>query len=333
MDPNDDQAFAGWFSVVEASYQHDRPGERNGTVEELQARGRGSKAERFVDVAAIDDGAVVGAARLGLPLLENLRLVGLSQLAVRPDRRRAGIGTALLAEVERLATAAGRDLLEADLDEPGWPEVPDPGRIFAGRHGFECAQVAVRRDLTLPADRERIDTLEVQCRRYVSGYALRTWRDRCPQDLVDDRAVLAARMSTDAPMGDLERAAEHWDADRVRDREGLQLAQNRSWVAVGAIHQASGRMVGFTEVGFPLRAPERGYQWDTLVRREHRGHRLGAWMKVANLRQLADVSPVTTLVTTWNADDNAPMIAVNKSLGCAANGALTHWTKRLGDQR
>ena len=48
---------------------------------------------------------------------------------------------------------------------------------------------------------------------------------------------------------------------------------------------------------------------------EHRGHRLGALLKVANLRQAVQHEPQLEAVHTWNADSNAPMLAVNVAMG------------------
>ena len=60
---------------------------------------------------------------------------------------------------------------------------------------------------------------------------------------------------------------------------------------------------------------ERAYQWGTLVRPDHRGHRLGLAVKVANVRLLQETQPQITTVVTFNADVNAPMVAVNERLG------------------
>ena len=62
------------------------------------------------------------------------------------------------------------------------------------------------------------------------------------------------------------------------------------------------------------------YQQDTLVMREHRGHGLGLRMKAAGTLALMEGSPATTSVRTWNADDNAPMLAVNHALGFVHDG-------------
>jgi GNAT superfamily N-acetyltransferase len=323
INSDDERAFAAWYAVVDAVQQEARPGVADWSARELRAF-YGSANRQVFDLAAIDGDRTVGAARVYLPMAENLHLVTVRHVGVLPDSRRSGAGAALLAAAERIAREAGRDTVETIVDEPDWPSPAGPGRRFLLRNGFRCAMVAPRRELALPLD---LDALEADCRQRASGYVLRRWRDRCPDDLLDDRAMLAGRMTTDAPTGDLDHVEEFWDGDRIRGNEKITADQGRTVVAVGAVHR--GRLVGFTEIAIPNAAPEQAYQWDTLVLREHRGHRLGLWLKIDNLRQLAEVSPATTTVTTYNADSNAPMIAVNDALGFTVNGALTTWTKRL----
>ncbi len=156
-----------------------------------------------------------------------------------------------------------------------------------------------------------------------------TWREQCPRELLEDRAELARRISTDAPTGDLDYEEERWDDARVRAEEALLVSQGRAKVATGAIEEATGRLVGVTEIAIPLGAARKAYQWDTVVLPEHRGHRLGIWLKMANLRALAKASPTTTLISTWNADDNGPMIAVNEALGFEVVGTMIAWQKKL----
>ncbi|GMA20238.1 hypothetical protein [Arsenicicoccus piscis] len=56
-------------------------------------------------------------------------------------------------------------------------------------------------------------------------------------------------------------------------------------------------------------------QRGTYVHRAHRGHRLGLGVKLTGLAALAEQAPQTRVVRTWNAIDNAPMLAVNDRLG------------------
>jgi GNAT superfamily N-acetyltransferase len=77
-----------------------------------------------------------------------------------------------------------------------------------------------------------------------------------------------------------------------------------------------GEFVGNTEVHVH-EAPGStlGYQENTLVMPEHRGHRLGLGLKVATHRQLAERSPQLRSLVTWNSHVNPWMIQVNEKLG------------------
>ena len=337
VDPRDAQAFDAWFAVLDASLRSVRPGEVDHTrQQELATALDGSDAEdgtppaverQDLLLARDDGGAPVGAARLEQPLTDNEGVV-FFVLHVHPDARRRGVGTALLDEVARRAQDAGRPVLMTELDEPPHEQGRSAGRAFAERAGFRQALLEVRRDLALPVDPALLDAVEAEAAPRAVGYALRTWRARCPDDLVDTRADLARHMSNDVPLGDLTWQEEAWDADRVRRREQLVAEQGRTVLGAGAVHEATGEMVAFTEVAVAEALPERVHQWETFVLDAHRGHRLGTLVKTAVLRRLADELPQARTMITANADTNAPMIAVNEALGFRPNGWLTAWERK-----
>jgi hypothetical protein len=66
-----------------------------------------------------------------------------------------------------------------------------------------------------------------------------------------------------------------------------------------------------------------------LVLREHRGHRLGMWIKAANLRALLAQFPAIRRVSTFNAQSNGPMLRVNRAMGFTPVGVLIEWQKQL----
>lgn len=158
------------------------------------------------------------------------------------------------------------------------------------------------------------------------AYEILTVWDELPEDWLEGRAHLARRMSTDAPAGvDLEE--EDWDAARVRER--WQRMGRRSVESV-ARHRGPGELVGYTDLHVEQGRPEIGVQSDTLVLREHRGRRLGLALKLANLRALEAELPAVTTIGTWNAESNAPMLAVNVAMGFAVVGWTKKWSKSLG---
>ena len=91
-----------------------------------------------------------------------------------------------------------------------------------------------------------------------------------------------------------------------------------------------GELVAYTDLVVTEHESERGYQWGTLVRPDHRGHRLGLAVKVANVRLLQETHPQITTVVTFNADVNAPMVAVNERLGFVPVQWMGELQKKLG---
>ena len=65
----------------------------------------------------------------------------------------------------------------------------------------------------------------------------------------------------------------------------------------------------------------------TLVHPDHRGHRLGLAVKLANVEALAGCRPSVRRIVTSNAAENTPMIAVNDMMGFEIAGAGWFWQK------
>jgi hypothetical protein len=75
-------------------------------------------------------------------------------------------------------------------------------------------------------------------------------------------------------------------------------------------------------MGVPRTSPARPYQWETLLASPHRGHRPGLLVKLAALQELTASALAPRFISTWNAQENAPMIAVNDALGARTNGGI-----------
>src|SRR5688572_18477354 len=95
VDPRDDAAFADWSAVVEAAERDSRPEEVGVSTQELRVGAlEALDPDRDRDVvllAARLGDRTVGAARLDLPVRDNLHLCEL-ELAVHPAERRRGTG-------------------------------------------------------------------------------------------------------------------------------------------------------------------------------------------------------------------------------------------------
>ena len=87
--------------------------------------------------------------------------------------------------------------------------------------------------------------------------------------------------------------------------------------------------MAYSDLATTVHEPGRAYQWGTLVRREHRGHRLGVAVKVANVRLLQRERPDITRLTTYNAEVNSHMIGVNEAIGFRPVARLGDFQKKL----
>jgi GNAT superfamily N-acetyltransferase len=327
LDESQRDLFASWAGVFAESGRHLFGDSHTAWgVEELRELERAATHTRLA-VAAVDaGGAVVGAAGIAMPLHDNPDLSGVT-VAVLPARRREGIGSALLQWAETTAADHGRTVL---LGETEWLRsgTDEFGEGFAAVNGYAPAQTTVRSSLGLPADRDRLVAIAAGDDA-PGGYALETSWDGIPEEWLDGHAELRRRMSTDVPLGDLRLEEERWDAERVRDEYRRVLAMGRRIVDTVVRDASSGRLVGYTQVQVSPETPTLGYQQDTLVVREHRGHALGLRLKAANTLAVMEHLPALTAIRTWNADDNRHMLAVNERLGYVADAHRREWQKVL----
>jgi GNAT superfamily N-acetyltransferase len=136
-------------------------------------------------------------------------------------------------------------------------------------------------------------------------------------------------MSTDEPAGDGERQAETWDEERLRENEELISGRGATKLAAVAQHLPSGQLVAMTELLLTDDTPTQSWQMITVVHPDHRGHRLGLAIKLANLDLLAERAPDVRMVQTGNASVNAPMIGVNEMMGFEVVSEGAFWQKHL----
>lgn len=303
--PDDEGALRAWFDAGEAARAVDRPDDpphcwvfHRGA---LATPWRGEPCRAWL---ARRGSETVGVISLSLPDRDN-RGSAFGDVLVVPGARGRGLGRALLGRLVSAAREAGRTRIvagvAANLDGSG------VGLSFARAVGGQIARSEVQRALTLPTDPRAVA-------HPAPGYRLVTWRDPTPDEWVDDVARLAGRMSTDSPQGDLDWEPEVHDADRVRERDELCRARGVTLLTAAAV-AADGHLAGYTELGFMATGRRHGQTWNTLVLPEHRGHGIGMWVKLANLAAAHRHRPELQRVTTWNAESNRHMIAINEAIG------------------
>ncbi len=107
-----------------------------------------------------------------------------------PGRGQRGIGSALFAQASKIAAGNRRTVLQAEVDAP--MSGVSPGSEFARACGFTLANPEVHRVLELPLSEALLDELTAKTAERHEGYRMVTWRDRCPDELVDAYLVKPA---------------------------------------------------------------------------------------------------------------------------------------------
>jgi GNAT superfamily N-acetyltransferase len=231
----------------------------------------------------------------------------------------------LLDEAERIARQHDRTILMVETEWAKYGQ--DLAESFLARKGFAVGQTMLRSEMSLGRGRAGLEVILDSPG--AEDYAFESFVDEMPEAWLDQRAVLAHRMSTDAPVDDLAMEEEAWDADRLRGTLERLLQSGRRVVETVARHVPSGDLVGFTQVNVSAHDPTVAYQQDTLVLTEHRGHWLGLRLKAANALLLAHTLPDVRAVRTWNSSTNEHMLAVNGTLGYIVDGYSREWQKVL----
>jgi hypothetical protein len=253
-----------------------------------------------------------------------------ASIDVDPPHRCRGAGSALLDQVVQVAGDWSRDEVVGDLLAPAASTPEHPYRRFATKRGFTEASMESIRHLSLPVPDGQLDELAESARPYWGQrYDLATFMDGVPDALQQSLCDASNLLDVDAPSGDIEFEPESLTPERYRDELGLEREQGTTRLTTVALDRSDGRVVAFTDLivlGGTRRAV---WQWGTLVQAEHRGHRLGLAVKVANLRALQEAFPEREYVITGNADLNAWMVSINERLGFRVRELGPMYLRRL----
>jgi GNAT superfamily N-acetyltransferase len=317
LDPHDDAEFAAFHAAYAAANDFERPHADTWPLAEFVVPFRRESVEAdHYGLIAQDGDDVVGVAVIELPLTDNRELADVC-VYVPPQHRRRGVGATLARQIAVDLRQRGRTSWLCLVSGRRHDQPDDtliPGEAFAARLGLTMRQREVQRQLTLPAPTERLDALARDAALRRGDYRLERWVNLCPDEYVEAYCALKTAMVDEMPTGEMEIEAEQWDAERLRDFEAAYLAQDRTRYVHVAV-EPDGSIAAHTELVVPKHDPGVVYQWDTLVLPAHRGHRLGLALKVANLAWVQAEHPERKAVRTWNAESNAPMIAVNEAMG------------------
>ncbi|WP_161598080.1 GNAT family N-acetyltransferase [Curtobacterium flaccumfaciens] len=268
-------------------------------------------------------------------------------VSVAPEHRGRGVGTLLAEHLEDVARGQGRTQWKAyavsrqvgPASGPGYRQAPtgfgavpeDEAAVrFLTRRGWRLGQVDRISRLALPAAEAAVADVRAAADA-ASGhhYRVHTWTGPTPDRWQSDLALLLTRMSTDAPSGDMTEPEDAWTLERLRTHEQHLEEGPRTMRTVVVEDTSTGSLVGFTQLAVPGPRTQPVMQGDTLVVREHRGHRLGWLLKAVGIETVQQEHPGHPSIITFNAEENRHMLDVNEAVGFVGVGCAGVWERRV----
>jgi GNAT superfamily N-acetyltransferase len=311
---DDSEVLRAAHPVLKACDLHGRPGRPFWSEREFVAMMQATlpDVQRRL-LLAYEGDRIVGGCFALLPLLDNLDKVYV-HIVVHPGERGRGVGTALEQAMSELAERERRPTVIGEAHVPADQRDDHPSRRFAETRGYALANVEIARSLELPIAADQLDAWESEAATAHDGYRLETFDGPIPDELAESFCHLLGLLASEAPTGDLDFEPEVVPVEALRAREKVLEEQGRTAYASVAI-DTSGDAVADSVLAFSPDDPDNAMQWATLVRRDHRGHRLGLAVKVRNLRALQAAHPEVKRIWTQNSEVNQHMVSINEKLG------------------
>ena len=295
-----------------------------------------------IGFAAERHGRILGAVKIMISNEEDVSALEFDPM-VDPEHWGEGVEETLLAAVEAEARARGLATIQTwtlhrpDTGGPrlapptGFGAIPAEDRqtVFLRENGFSLEQVERNSVFDLRGSFDVVEcTLADAADAAGRDYRLVMWTAPTPAEYLDGFAEVLARMSTDAPAAGLVIDEQHWDAERVRRRDARQKAQGLTVSVACVQHLPTGAIAAYNELAIAEREGAT-QQYGTLVLKDHRGHRLGTIVKCANLLRWRELVPESPRVSTFNAEENRPMLDINEAIGFVPASYAGAWKKVL----
>ena len=309
-------------------------------ADELLPHFKPNEYEQRLMWVIVEDGAIIGRAGIDLPQ-ENESKVAFWLIELLRETWGRGVGSAAYELLERVARENGRTVLQAWAEHPaapgprlapptGFGDIPDDHAArFFQHHGYTLEQVERNSAFDLRAPFDTVERLLAEAQAASSDYRVVQWFAPTPPEYAEGYAWMKSRMVTDAPSAELEFDEEKWDAARIAEHDSKYTDSGRTLQVTAAQHIATGELCAFNELVVGKDRTEASHQEDTLVLKEHRGHKLGTLVKCAGLLSWRDIAPDSPRVITYNAEENRPMLDINEAIGFAPIAYEGAWKKVL----
>lgn len=228
-------------------------------------------------------------------------------LYVHARCRRRGVARALLREALPVVEQQGVRALQIAVIQPeGWQACERLG----GR--FEQAG-AMRSLLLARASWPVVHAFCDEAARRSPSTRVEAF-ERLPDALAETFIELYNGAWHDQPLPDFR---ERLSLELRREQERRYQSLGWRWLTL-VVREPGDALSGWTDVLYDPAQPELLHQNVTAILPEHRGRGLAKWLKAAMLLELRQRFPSALRLVTNNAEDNAPMLAINQRLGFGA---------------
>jgi len=247
-----------------------------------------------------------GATTQGSDDYEQNKHIGQFNIAVHPEFYREGIGTSFLKIIVKEAQAINRTVLNVGTSQ-------DSGREFLQKHGgkktLEGAES--RLDLT-DVDWDLMRSWVEEGKKRAEGVTIESFIE-CPEEILDDFCEMYTQAANMAPHGEMEYTDKiTGDTRRKVEKTAKDMGQTHFTMVS---REKDGTISGLTEIFYEPREVYRIRQELTGVRLKYRGRGLGKWLKAQMILHIKENYPEVEMITTGNADVNAPMLSINERMG------------------
>ena len=249
-----------------------------------------------------------GTIAPGAPGYEHKRPFFSAHADVSPAHRRHGIGASWLPLVVKLMERHGCTTFGASSEE-------ESGHAFMRWLGADAKLFHAENRLRLAdVDWALVERWIANGRVRSPDTRLEIYNDHVPESMREDFATQLASLLNTIPFDDLEHGKIVVTPESLRDWYGRMDRAKEIHYAVLA-READGEISGMTDLVWAPYRPTMILQMFTGVKPSARGRGIGRWIKAAMLDQMRPLHPETQWISTYNAESNGPMHAINGKLG------------------
>jgi GNAT superfamily N-acetyltransferase len=228
-------------------------------------------------------------------------------ISLLPEYRRQGIGRNLLTHVYEYAKKNEKPIIISDTNE-------SDGRGFFKSIGAQEALSNAQNRLTL----EGVDWDMMQS--WIDDGVKRSGGSKLqffyyvPEEIIDPFAKFMTEVGNQAPFEELEVNDILATPEVLRKREEDYRKMGVIWLCLISVEE-NGDISGMTEISYRPEKETMISQGLTGVHEKYRGKGLGKMLKAAMLLRIQEEFPKVKIITTGNANSNAPMLAINERMG------------------